>query len=154
MTIDEYLGGIPEDQVKYIQKLREYIKKSLPKGFVEVINYEMIGYVVPHSLYPSGYHCNPEDPLPFMNIASKKNSINFYHMGIYGNKDLYKWFMEEYSKQSKHKIDCGGSCIRFKYFDEIPYDLISELVSKISVNDWIENYEKNIKPKDKKNKSR
>lgn len=147
MTIDEYLGGIPADKRVHFERLRAHIKKGLPEGFVEEINSGMIGYVVPHSIYPAGYHCNPKDPLPFMNLASRKDSINLYHMGIYGDKALDGWFMGEYAKLAKHKIDRGGSCFRFKYFDEIPYDLITELASKISVASWIAFYEGNFKPK-------
>jgi hypothetical protein len=146
MTVNEYLEKVPDDQASFFAKLRQSIKKGLPKGFEEAMNYGMIGYVVPHSLYASGYHCNPKDPLPFMNIAAKKNNITLYHMGIYGDEELKEWFFDEYARHSKHKIDTGKGCIRFKYYDEIPYGLITELVSRISVNEWIGYYEKEIKP--------
>lgn len=138
---EEYINSLPEERKIYIEKLRSVIQKNLPKGFEEGMNYGMMGYYVPHTIYPKGYHCKPSDPLPFMGFASQKNSINFYHMGIYANKDLYDWFVAEYPKYSTRKLDMGKSCIRFKKFEEIPFDLIGELVTKISVEDWIATYE-------------
>ena len=138
---EEYLNSLPEDRKVSIEKLRNVILKNLPKGFQEGMNYGMMGYYVPHSIYPKGYHCKPTDPLPFMGFASQKNSINFYHMGIYANAALYDWFVAEYPKYSTRKLDMGKSCIRFKKFEEIPFDLIGELVTKISVEDWIATYE-------------
>ena len=138
---EEYINSLPEERKIYIEKLRSVIQKNLPKGFEEGMNYGMMGYYVPHTIYPKGYHCKPSDPLPFMGFASQKNSINFYHMGIYANKELYDWFVEEYPKYSSRKLDMGKSCIRFKKFEEIPFDLIGELVTKISVEDWIATYE-------------
>ena len=140
-TPDEYINSLPEDRKMYMEKLRNVILKNLPKGFQEGMGYGMMGYSVPHSIYPKGYHCKPTDPLPFMGMASQKNSINFYHMGIYANKELYDWFVAEYTKYSTRKLDMGKSCIRFKKFEEIPFDLIGELVTKISVEDWIATYE-------------
>ena len=105
----------------------------------------MIGYVVPHKLYPDGYHCNPKLPLPFIAIASQKNFIALYHMGIYINPLLLEWFTTEYSKQFSYKLDMGKSCIRFKKMDQIPFDLLSELIQKISVQEWIDCYESKIK---------
>ncbi|CAM1359643.1 conserved hypothetical protein [Tenacibaculum sediminilitoris] len=119
----------------------------MPKGFEEGINYNMIGYYVPHSKYPDGYHCNPKLPLPFMNLASQKNSINLYHSGIYAKKELYDWFVAEYPKYSKRKLDMGKSCIRFKKLDDIPYELITELCAKMTVNEWVSIYESVVKKK-------
>jgi len=144
-SVKEYLEKVPKDRNAYFNKLRETILTNLPKGFDEQINYGMIGYVVPHDIYPDGYHCDPKLPLPFANIASQKNFIGFYHMGIYANPELLKWFVKEYSKQSDTKLDMGKSCVRFKKMDKIPYDLIGKLMRKMSVNDWIKLYEKNIK---------
>ena len=138
---DEYISSLPEERKIYMEKLRNVILKNLPKGFEEGMNYGMMGYYVPHAIYPKGYHCKPSDPLPFMGFASQKNTINFYHMGIYANKDLYDWFVAEYPKYSTRKLDMGKSCIRFKKFEEIPFDLIGELVTKVSVEDWISTYE-------------
>jgi hypothetical protein len=140
-TPEDYINSLPEDRKMYMEKLRSVILKNLPKGFQEGMNYGMIGYYVPHSIYPKGYHCKPIDPLPFMGFASQKNSINFYHMGIYANAALYDWFVAEYPKYSSRKLDMGKSCIRFKKFEEIPFELIGELVTKISVEDWIATYE-------------
>ena len=144
-TPEEYINQLPEDRKMAVQKLRDVINKNLPKGFKEGINYKMIGYYVPHSIYPDGYHCSPELPLPFMNIASQKNSVNLYHNGIYAKKELLDWFVAEYPKHCKRKLDMGKSCIRFKKLDEIPYKLIGELAGKMSVNQWVEIYESAIK---------
>jgi uncharacterized protein YdhG (YjbR/CyaY superfamily) len=141
-TPDEYIAELPEDRKVAVQKLREIALKNLPKGFKEVISYGMLGYVVPHELYPKGYHCTPNLPLPFFNIASQKNSINIYHMAIYADSDLYKWIVDEYPKYSNAKLDMGKGCIRFKKVDAIPLEMIGELLSKISPQQWIEIYEK------------
>lgn len=143
-TIEAYLEAIPDERKIPMAELRKVILKNLPKGFKETLNYQMIGYVVPHSIYPAGYHCDPKQPLPFMCIASQKNFIAFYHMGIYANKELLDWFVAEYPKYVKSKLDMGKSCIRFKKPEQIPYKLIGELVSKMSVKDWISLYEKNL----------
>jgi len=144
-TVDQYLAELPEDRKIAMEKLRNIALKNLPKGFKEVMSYGMLGYVVPHEIYPNGYHCTPELPLPFFNIASQKNSINIYHMVLYGNKDMHDWFVAEYPKHCKSKLDMGKSCVRFKKMDDIPYDLIGELLTKITVEDWIELYEKMLK---------
>ncbi len=143
--VAEYLNEVPQERQVYFNQLRDTILEHLPKGFVEQMNYGMIGYVVPHNLYPNGYHCKPESPLPFANIASQKHFIGFYHMGIYSKPELLKWFVEEYPKHCKLKLDMGKSCIRFKKIEQIPYTLIGQLMDKMSVNDWIEVYEANIK---------
>ena len=144
-TPEEYLNEVPEERKSAIHKLRNVIVKNLPKGFKEAISYGMIGYVVPHEIYPSGYHCNPKLPLPFMSFASQKNSINFYHMGIYANKELYDWFTNEYANFSKKKLDIGKSCMRFKKEEDIPYELIGKLVTKMTVEDWVATYENALK---------
>jgi uncharacterized protein YdhG (YjbR/CyaY superfamily) len=141
-TVNEYMAELPEDRKMAVSELRKVILKNLPPGFKEEMSYGMIGYVVPHSLYAPGYHCDPKLPLPFMNIASQKNFISLYHMGIYANDKLMKWFTEEFAKRSKTKLDMGKSCIRFKKPELIPYDLIGELAAKITVQNWIELYEK------------
>ncbi len=141
---DHYIEQVPEDRKEAMKKLRKTILDNLPEGFKEVINYGMIGYVVPHSIYPRGYHVNPELPLPFMSIASQKNFIALYHSGIYVDEKLQKWFIEEYPKHNKTKLDMGKSCIRFKKVDQLPYELIGELVSKMKLEEWLEIYEKAI----------
>ncbi len=144
-TIAEILANLPEDRKEPFTKLHETILKNLPKGFEPGISYGMIGYVVPHTLYPAGYHCKPSEPLPFASLASQKASINFYHMGIYANPELLEWFTSEYPKHSSQKLDMGKSCIRFKKPEHIPYDLIGELMTKMSVEEWINLYESNLK---------
>lgn len=145
-SIEEYIALLPDEWQDAVEKLRAVIKNHIPEGFEEIVNYSMIGYVVPHKIYPKGYHCDPHLPLPFINIASYKNYISLYHMGIYADKELLIWFEEEYAKVCKNKLDMGKSCIRFKRIDDIPYDLIGELVSKMTVGDWIEKYDK-VRPK-------
>ncbi len=144
-TVEAYMKDIPADRQEAINKLRKVILKNIPKGFKEEMNYGMIGYVVPHKLYPNGYHCNPSLPLPFMNIASQKNFIAIYHMGIYLSKPLMDWFLKEYAKSTTKKLDMGKSCIRFKDPDSIPFNLIGELAAKVPVADWIKLYESMLK---------
>ena len=144
-TVDEILTNLSSDRVEPFNKLHDVIVKNLPKGFEAAISYGGLGYVVPHTLYPAGYHCKPIEPLPFAGIASQKNSINFYHMGIYSDPKLLNWFVSEYPKHSKQKLDMGKSCVRFKKLDEIPYTLIGELMKKMSVKDWIDFYETTLK---------
>ena len=145
LTPSDYIAELPEDRKKVMEQLRKTITDNLPEGFQEGMGYGMLGYAVPHSIYPKGYHCNPKDPLPFMGLASQKNFIAFYHMGVYADKNLYDWFVVEYGKRCKYKLDMGKSCVRFKKMDDIPYDLIAELTQKISVQDWIALYESAFK---------
>jgi len=144
-TPEQYLKELPADRKEPVTELRNVVLKNLPKGFKEVMSYGMLGYVVPHEIYPAGYHCDPRLPLPFINIASQKNFIAFYHMGIYAMPELLKWFVTEFPKHSTAKLDMGKACTRFKNPEQIPYKLIGELVKKISVKDWIETYEKILK---------
>jgi len=144
-TVDDYISQIPEERKSPMSKLRKVILANLPKGFEEGINYKMIGYYVPHSKYPDGYHCDPKLPLPFMNLASQKNFIAVYHMGMYAKKDLLNWFINEYPKHSKRKLDMGKSCIRFKKIEEIPYELIGKLASNMTMEEWIAIYENAVK---------
>lgn len=144
-TVDEYISKVPEDRTSAISKLRVTVKNNLPKGFEEGITYKMIGFYVPHSIYPDGYHCNPKDPLPFINIASQKNFVALYHSGIYADKKLLDWFVGEYPKHVKTKLDMGKSCVRFKKVENIPYELIAELCQKMTVEEWVAIYEKNVK---------
>lgn len=144
---EEYLNQLPPERKEALEKLRGVILENLPQGFEETMNYGMIGYVVPQSVYPDGYHCDPKLPLPFLNIASQKNFVALYHMGIYANKDLLDWFTEQYPNHCPTKLDMGKSCIRFKKVELIPYELVGELVQKMTAEDWIDIYEKNIKKK-------
>ena len=144
-TPQAYVDSLPEERKVAIEKMRQVIKKTLPKGFEEVMCYGMLGYVVPHSLYPKGYHCDPKLPLGFISLASQKNFVALYHMGIYANPKLLDWFVGEFPKHTKSKLDMGKSCIRFKKMNDIPYELISELSSKMTVQDWIDCYESAFK---------
>lgn len=144
-TVEEYLINLPQERQEAFNKLRETILSHIPEGFSEIINYNMLGYVVPHKLYPKGYHCDPKLPLPFINLGSQKHYISFYHLGLYADDKTLKWFVDSYKDYSKHKLDMGKSCIRFKYMDDIPYDLIGQLVSKMTVGDWIKTYESSRK---------
>ena len=141
ISVEAYFDALPEDRKIPMMKLRDAILKSLPKGFQEQMSYGMVGYVIPHSLYPKGYHCSPELPLPFLSIASQKNFIAVYHMGMYAKPELLNWFTDEYAKRVKGKLDMGKSCVRFKKPENIPFDLISELASKMTPQDWITTYE-------------
>lgn len=144
-TVADYLDSLPEDRKPAMLQLQKIIKKNLPKGFSEEMNYGMLGYVVPHKLYPAGYHCDPKLPLPFLAIASQKNFIAIYHMGIYTDPLLLDWFTQAYTNLNLGKLDMGKSCIRFKNPSKIPYDLIGELVSKMTPQQWIALYENNYK---------
>lgn len=146
-TVQEYIASLPEDRAKAVEALREIISKHIPTGFKEEMNYGMIGFVVPHSIYPAGYHCDPKMPLPFMNVASQKNFIAVYHMGIYANPELYNWFVDAHAKASTKKLDMGKSCMRYKKPEDIPYQLIGELAEKITTKQWIDLYESAFRKK-------
>lgn len=143
-SVDNYYNALPEERKEAMSKLRETISQNLPEGFTECISYNMPSFVVPHSLYPKGYHCDPKIPLPYISIASQKNFISLYHMGIYADNKLLTWFEEAYKSLNIGKLDMGKSCIRFKKTDAIPYDLIAELSKKQTPQDWIALYESNF----------
>ncbi len=145
-TPKEYIDSLPEDRKEIITKLRKVILKNLPNGFEEQMSYGMLGYVVPHKLFPDGYHCDPKLPLPFINLASQKNHIAFYHMGLYAGLHM-DWFIAEWPKHSKKKLDMGKSCIRFKKSEEVTVELLGELCTKITPKEWIATYEENVKSK-------
>lgn len=140
-SVEAYLADLPAERQAPMEQLRQVILANIPAGFQEGMGYGMLGFVVPHALYPSGYHCDPKLPLPFVSIASQKNNISLYHMGIYADSALLEWFVNAYPKHCKSKLDMGKSCIRFKKMDQIPYALIGELMQKITVEKWIEMYE-------------
>lgn len=144
-TVNDILISLPPDRAESFNKLHDVIVNNLPKGFEADISYGGLGYIIPHSIYPAGYHCKPIEPLPFAGLASQKNSINFYHMGIYSKPELHDWFVAEYPKHTKQKLDMGKSCIRFKKMDDIPYELIGELMTKMSMEEWISIYENNLR---------
>jgi Domain of unknown function (DU1801) len=149
-TPELYVNSLDENERIVIEQFRKIIKINLPKGFEEIMNYGMLGYVVPHSMYPNGYHCDPKLPLPFLGLAAQKNSINFYHMGIYAEPELLNWFVSEFPKHSTRKLDMGKSCMRFKHAQDILFELIGELVSKISPEKWILMYETLYNPSTKR----
>lgn len=144
-TPEAYIASLPAERQPAIIALRNTILEHLPEGFTEQMLYGMLGYVVPHSIYPAGYHVNPKDPLPFMNLASQKNFIAVYHMGLYADEKLVSWFADEYAKVCKRKLDMGKGCIRLKKIEEIPVELIGELAGKITLPEWIAIYEKNYR---------
>ena len=146
-TVAEYIASLPPERKQIISAIRKVILKNLPKGFQEEMNYCMIGYVVPHKIYPEGYHCDPTLPLPFLGVASQKNFIAIYHMGIYAQPKLLEWFQDEWRVYSTKKLDMGKSCIRFKKSEDVPLDLIGELATKLSPKQWIDIYEKQFKNK-------
>ncbi|WPR70507.1 DUF1801 domain-containing protein [Flavobacterium sp. NG2] len=144
-TVSDYLSELLPEEKEVMEKLREAILKNIPEGFFEELSYGMIGYVVPHDLYPNGYHCNPKLPLPFITIASQKKYFAIYHLGLYANPELLKWFTNEYPKYTDQKLDMGKSCIRFSKKNKIPFELIGILAQKMSVQNWIDCYESQIK---------
>jgi len=153
-TVKEILINVPADRAEAFNKLHDVIVRNLPKGFEAGISYGGLGYVIPHTLYPAGYHCKPIEPLPFAGLASQKDSINFYHMGIYADPEIMEWFVTEYPKHTKQKLDMGKSCVRFKKMDDIPYKLIGELMKKMTAKQWIAKYEALYKPKPKATKAK
>lgn len=144
-TPEAYLAELPDDRKAIMTAMRNALLKNLPKGFEEVMSYGMLGYVVPHTTYPAGYHCDPKQPLPFISLASQKNFIALYHMGIYASPELMSWFTAEWARVSKKKLDMGKSCIRFKKPEDVPLPLIGELAKKMTAKAWIALYEGNVK---------
>ncbi len=144
-TVEEYINELPENRKEPIIRIRKMISQNLPSGFTETMNYGMIGYVVSHKIYPEGYHADPKQPLPFISVASQKNHISIYHMGMYVDKGTYDWFMDKYLEDYGKKPDMGKSCIRFRKSEDIPYELIGELATKFTPDDWIKIYQENIK---------
>ena len=143
-TIQDYLKEIPEERKAAFEKLRNTILENIPEGFEERMSYGMIGYVVPHSIFPAGYHCDPILQLPFLNIANQKGFIALYNMGLYADSTIHSWFVEEYGKRCKYKLDMGKSCVRFKKMEDIPYDLVAELIRKFTPEQWIALYQKSF----------
>ena len=144
-SIETYLNSLSKDRKESVQKIIKVVEDNIPFGYSKIMNYNMPSFVIPHSIYPDGYHVTPVLPLPFIGVASQKNHIGFYHMGLYANPKLLDWFISEYPKYCKSKLDMGKSCIRFKKMDDIPYELVAELSTKMTTQDWISIYEKNIK---------
>jgi uncharacterized protein YdhG (YjbR/CyaY superfamily) len=139
-TVAEYLKELPEDRRSAISKVRAVIRKNLPKGYAEQMCYGMIGYVVPHKLYPAGYHCDPKQPLMYASLASQKNHMSFYSMALYMNAESERWIREQFQARGK-KLDMGKSCIRFKKLEDLPLDVIGESIAKVPVAGYIKFYE-------------
>ena len=144
-SVKDYINLLESDREKIITQLINVIEQNIPKGFEKVMNYGMPSFVIPHSIYPEGYHCDATLPLPFIGVSNRKSSISLYHMGLYADPELLNWFKSEYPKYSNTKLDMGKGCIRFKKFNEIPYELIGILSNKMTVKNWIDIYEQNIK---------
>lgn len=144
-TIEQIIAELPDDRKQPVKKIRELLHENLPEGFEETISYRMIAFVVPHSVYPQGYYVNPNEPLPFISIASQKNHIALYHMGLYTDDDLLEWYQKKYAAIVGKKPDMGKSCLRFKKTNDIPYDLLKELFQKITPQDWVKTYEQKVK---------
>lgn len=147
VSIEDYISKIPEERQEIFKKMFDIISDNLPEGFKQGISYGMIGWDVPLETYPAGYHCTPGLPLPFMGLASQKNFIALYHMGMYAKPDLLNWFVEEFPKHCKRKLDMGKSCVRFKKMDDIPLELLAEMSKKMTVDEWVTIYENNFKKK-------
>jgi hypothetical protein len=143
-TVAAYVDALPEERRTIIERLRKTFKRNLPKGFEETLNYGMIGYVVPLELYPAGYHVSPSQPLPFISLASQKQYVAVYHMGLY-SAELSKWFGAEWQRHTDARLDCGKSCIRLRDLEGIPYELFGELARKMTPRDWIAAYEQSLK---------
>lgn len=141
----EFLSNLSEDRRVVLEQMISVIREHIPEGFEEAMQYGMPSWVVPHSLYPPGYHTKPETPLPFLSIGSKKNYVTLHHMGIYADDDLLAWFENAYPRHVKTKLNMGKSCIRFKKMTDVPYELIGELCGKVTVEDWIQLYENRVK---------
>lgn len=139
--IENYLENVDEKRRESFRHLYNVIKNNMPIGFEEEFLYGMISFVVPLKTYPKGYLDRKDEPIPFISLAAQKNHIALYHMGIMGQESLLTWFQEEYSKQVPTKLNMGKSCIRMTNVKNIPYDLIGELVTKISLEEWIKSYE-------------
>ena len=144
-SIETYLNSLSKNRKESVQKIIKVVEDNIPFGYSKIMNYNMPSFVIPHSIYPSGYHVTPDLPLPFIGVASQKNHIGFYHMGLYANPKLLDWFISEYQKFCTSKLDMGKSCVRFKEMDDIPYELVGELSKKMTTKEWINIYEKNIK---------
>jgi hypothetical protein len=142
-TVKEYLAELPDDRRKALEAVRKVVRKNLDKAYVEGMQYGMVGYYVPHKVYPPGYHCDPKQPLPFAGMASQKNHMSLYLFCVYNNPELLAWFQKAVAKSGK-KLDMGKSCIRFKKLEDLPLEVIGEAVRRVPVKDFVAHYEKAI----------
>lgn len=143
--IETVLNQWPEERRVPMRKLIEVTSSNLPDGFEMAAFEKGIHYLVPKSIYPSGYHADPQKPLPFITYLSQSKYIGVYHMGLYAFPELAEWFRKAYSEHAKYKLDMGKSCIRLKRMDDIPFSVFEELFTKITPQQWIEKYEASIK---------
>ncbi len=143
-TVEQYLAELPEDRRKAIEAVRQVVFKNLDKDYEEGIQYGMIGYYVPHRVYPAGYHCDPKQPLPFAGLASQKNHMALYIMCVYGNPDHAKWFQEAWAKTGK-KLDMGKSCVRFKKVEDLALDVIGEAIRRVPAKKYVAASEAGLK---------
>jgi len=142
-TVDQYLAELPEDRRTAIEAVRKVILKNLDKDYEEGMQYGMIGYYVPHRIYPKGYHCDPKQPLPFANLASQKNHMALYMMCVYGESELARWFRDAWAKTGK-KLDMGKSCLRFKKVENLALDVIGEAIKRMPAKKYIAHCEVGI----------
>ena len=139
-TVAQYLAELPADRRVELSKVRGVIRRRLPKGFSEQMYYGMIGYVVPHRLYPAGYHCDPKQPLPFASLASQKNYMAIYLMTVYQNREMERWLRDQFQARGK-KLDMGKSCIRFKKLEDLPLDVVGEAIARVPMAEYVRRYE-------------
>lgn len=144
-SVEEYVAGIDSDRQEAYLKLFNTVAENMPKGFAFCMQYGFPSFVVSLEDYPSGYHCTPNTPLPFISVGAQKNFLALYHMGLYANQELLDWFVAEYPKHAKFKLDMGKSCIRFKRISDIPFSLVADLMKKMTAHQWIEIYEHKFK---------
>jgi hypothetical protein len=135
--VDEYLASLPEDRSAALQAVRQTILANLSEGYEEGIQYGMIGYYVPHSVYPAGYHCNPKQPLGFAALGSQKNYMTLHLVCVYSDSELSEWFKDAYQQTGK-KLDMGKGCLRFKKLDDLPLEVIGELIRRMPADKWIQ----------------
>jgi hypothetical protein len=136
-TVKEYLAQLPEDRRQAIEAVRKVILKNLPKGYEEVVQYGMLGYVVPLKAFPGGYLNRKNEPLPYICLGSQKNYMSLYMMSVYGNTQSAEWFRKAY-KESGKRLDMGKSCVRFRKLDDLPLDVIAKAIALIPMKKWIE----------------
>ncbi len=148
-TVDEYLAELPADRRAAIQAVRAVILKNLDRGYAEGMQYGMIGYHVPHRVYPPGYHCDPRQPLPFAALASQKNYMSVYLMCTYGSPQHAAWFRQAWAKTGK-KLDMGKSCIRFKKLDDLALDVLGQAIARIPAKEYIAQIEAVVRASSKR----
>lgn len=143
-TVAAYLNELPADRRAAIEAVRNVILANLDKDYEEGMQYGMIGYYVPHRVYPAGYHCDPKQPLPFANLASQKNYMSIYLMGVYGSSGLAQWFNQAWAASGK-KLDMGKCCVRFKKIEDVALDVIAEAIRRQTTAKYVEQYESALK---------